>query len=103
MDSKDIQTGKLDLIPMRDCIKGRVYKLLCRNLSFGMYDGDGGFRGIRSKFGELYLFTEYHYDNGYGTVRAMLDTGIATSDVISDADLFKLLNGIEQNWSKRNE
>ena len=65
-------------IPIKDCIKGRVYKLRSRNLSIGVYDGMEGFIGIREKFGARYLFTEYHYDQGppYGTVATIIDTGI---------------------------
>ena len=49
---------------MEQCVKGRVYKLWCRNLSIGVYDGKEGFIGIRTKFGSRYLDTEYHWDQG---------------------------------------
>jgi len=42
-----------------------------RNLSYGIYnEKTKGFIGIRNKFRQDYLFTEYHYDNGppFGTV-----------------------------------
>jgi len=57
-------------IPIENCIERGVYKILSRNLSIGVYDGNGGFIGIRTKFGQEYLFTEYHWDLGppYGTV-----------------------------------
>jgi hypothetical protein len=29
-----------------------------------VFDGSGGFVGIREKFGSEYLFTEYHWDTG---------------------------------------
>lgn len=47
-----------------------MYRINSRNLSFGVYDGEEGFIGLRDKFG-LYLFTEYHHDQGapYGTVK----------------------------------
>lgn len=67
-----------------DCIKRRVYKLRSRNLSFGVYDGNGGFIGIRLKFNDRFLFTEYHYDvsESYGTVADAIDIGIDISNDI---------------------
>ena len=49
---------------------GRVYKLSCRNLAFGVYFGAGSFVGIRTKFGQRFLDTEFHwdYDPHCGTV-----------------------------------
>lgn len=60
-------------IPMAECEKGFLYRIHSRNLRFGVYDGNEGFIGIREKFGSLYLFTEYHWDQGppYGTVRPL--------------------------------
>ena len=71
-------------IPIPDCIKGRVYKLHCRNLQYGVYDGKNGFIGIRTKFGSRYLFTELHLDadESFGTVKAMEDTGTDVPDDI---------------------
>jgi hypothetical protein len=39
--------------------KGVVYRIRSRNLSCGVYDGRGGFIGIRKKFGSRYLDCEY--------------------------------------------
>lgn len=57
-------------IPLTACIAGHIYKIHSRNLIIGVYDGKEGFIGIREKFGQEYLFTEYHHDQGapYGTV-----------------------------------
>lgn len=58
-------------IPIDSCKHGHTYRINSRNLSFGVYDKDKkGFVGIRYKFGERYLFTEYHWDTGapFGTV-----------------------------------
>ena len=65
-------------VPMDKCIKGRLYKLGSRNLVLGVYDGREGFIGIRCKFRDRFLFTEYHWDQGapYGTVSEVEDTGI---------------------------
>jgi len=58
-------------IPLEQCEKGTVYLLHSRNLTVGVFDGKNGFIGIRSKFDDLFLFTEYHYDTGspFGTVK----------------------------------
>jgi hypothetical protein len=60
----------MEKIPIEQCERGRIYRILCRNLRYGVFDGDGGFLGIRQKFDHRYLFTEYHVDIG-GTVRKM--------------------------------
>jgi hypothetical protein len=67
-----------------DCITRRVYVLHSRNLGVGVYDGEQGFIGIREKFGHLFLFTEYHWDQGapYGTVDGAVDSGIDVPEPI---------------------
>lgn len=61
----------MDSILLEQCRKGGLYRIHSRNLSFGVFDGEGGFVGIREKFGSLYLFTEFHWDTGapFGTVK----------------------------------
>jgi len=63
---------------IQDCIPRRLYRIDCRNLSYGVYNGMQGFIGIRMKFGHEYLFTEFHWDQGppLGTVHTIIDTGI---------------------------
>lgn len=77
-----------NLPKMEDLIKGRVYKISCRNLAYGVWDGDDGFIGIREKFGSLFLFTEYHFDTGapHGTVAEAIDTGIDVPEDIHVVD-----------------
>lgn len=58
-------------ILIAECKHGWTYELNSRNLLFGVYNSETkGFVGIRSKFGDEFLFTEFHYDTGapYGTV-----------------------------------
>jgi hypothetical protein len=57
-------------IPGDRCKKGYLYQVSCRNFNYAVYDGNGGFIGIREKFGRRYLFTEHHFDQGpqLGTV-----------------------------------
>ena len=63
-------------IPIPDLVVGHVYRLRCRNLTFGAYDGKQ-FVGIREKFGRLYLDSEDHWDTGepYGTAYPIEDMG----------------------------
>ncbi|AEJ94913.1 hypothetical protein SEA_TYKE_54 [Mycobacterium phage Tyke] len=65
-------------IPRDDLVVGAVYELRSRNLVAGVWTGRG-FIGIREKFGEEYLFTEYHYDDGplFGTVRPVADLNVS--------------------------
>jgi len=58
-------------IPLEECKDGFLYKISSRNLTFGVYRAEvKGFVGIREKFGNEFLFTEFHYDTGapFGTV-----------------------------------
>lgn len=59
-------------IKLEDCKHGGLYKIHARNFSLGVFDEkQQGFVGIREKFGDEYLFVEYHWDTGapYGTVK----------------------------------
>lgn len=48
--------------PLSECEVGKVYKLHSRNLLVGVFDGHHGLIGIREKFYDFYLDTEYHFD-----------------------------------------
>lgn len=61
-------------IPLEDCVDRQIYQIFSRNLRFGAFrKSSSGFIGIRLKFGERYLFEEYHYDTGppHGTVQPL--------------------------------
>jgi hypothetical protein len=60
-----------------ELITGRLYRIRSRNLPYGVYDGFGGFVGIREKFGSLFLDTEYDQD----TAVAVEELGAAPSAV----------------------
>ena len=57
-------------IPMNACKEGMIYLIHSRNLICGIYN-KGRFTGLRSKFGEEFLFPEDHWDSGppYGTAK----------------------------------
>ena len=94
------------MIPIKDCIPRRVYKIRSRNLRYGVFDGNDGFIGIRTKFGARYLFTEYHWDIGspFGTVYDQEDTGIDVPDEIhlNSDDLFKFLEELRETRGEQN-
>lgn len=78
--------NRSDTLPkMEDLVARRIYKIKCRNLSYGMWNGKDGFVGIRYKFGDRFLFTEFHWDTGepYGTVWDAEDTGVDLPEGIS--------------------
>lgn len=57
----------------------RIYRVISRNLVIGAWNAEkNGFIGIREKFGDEYLFTEYEHDSDphFGTARAMEDMGV---------------------------
>lgn len=57
----------VNLIKLEDCKFRDIYLLKSRNLLLGVYNGRGGFIGIREKFGYRYLDTEYYRDEKTGT------------------------------------
>jgi len=60
-----------DIISLEDCEDRFAYRISSRNLIVGVFNAENsGFIGIREKFDERFLFTEYHYDTGapFGTV-----------------------------------
>lgn len=67
----------MDVIPLSQCVKGHVYELHSRNLIRGVFDGETGFIGIRTKFDSRYLFTEYHHEIGppHGTAAPLAHLG----------------------------
>jgi hypothetical protein len=64
---------------MNECVNRMVYRISSRNLGVGVYRAESiGFIGIREKFGDHYLFEEYHWEGGppYGTVRPLEPIGL---------------------------
>jgi len=86
----EMERGDFPRVSMEQCVKGRAYRLWCRNLSFGVYDGEQGFIGIRTKFGSRFLDTEYHWDQGppFGTVRGQEDLGVDVPDGVEAREDF---------------
>jgi hypothetical protein len=95
----------IDLPAMDQLIFRRVYKLTCRNLSYGIWDGRGEFLGIRYKMRTRFLDTEGHWDHeDFGTVSNAVDTGIDLPPCVAWDDrkaVFAFLDGIEEVVSKK--
>ena len=92
-----------DYIKLEDCKEGYVYRILSRNLAFGVFQKDG-FIGIREKFKSRYLFKEYHWDTGapYGTVKPKEEIQYCSLIINEDSkELFEFLDSIEKqsNWT----
>ena len=64
-------------LPMEEMERGGIYRIIARNFFVGVWDGESGFIGIREKFGDRYLFTEYHrdYSDRIGTARPVEKVG----------------------------
>ncbi len=100
----------MDYIPLPLCQLGRVYSLHSRNLAIGVYDGANGFIGIREKFGDRYLFTERHYDEGapFGTVRPIREIAILPADIEPSERISHQFGEVNQwgqldHWGRRGE
>lgn len=77
-------SGDKKYIPVDQCVDRGVYKIHSRNLSVGVYRADiKGFIGIRLKFGDKYLSTEFHYDTGapFGTVFPKEQIGVLPDNI----------------------
>lgn len=78
---------KITYIPLEDCVDRAIYKINSRNLRIGVFRKESkGFIGIRNKFGERYLFQEFHYDTGapFGTVTPKEQIGILPEGIANE-------------------
>jgi len=76
-ENPEIFEPPTDMIPLGKCEYGGIYEVASRNLWLAVFVGPG-FIGVREKFRERYLFTEYHRDIGppIGTVKPHLHVGV---------------------------
>lgn len=85
-----------DYVKLEDCVDKGLYKIWSRNLSIGVFCKETkGFTGVRSKWGDRFLFEEFHWDTGqpYGTVRPKNLIEICPIELIKEnnSDLFNYL------------
>jgi hypothetical protein len=105
MSDNEIQPEAVEhYIPIVLCKARVLYKIHSRNLTYGVYDGKDGFIGIREKFSQKYLFTEYHWDTvkykGYGTVKPLIDVISLPADIELDEHLH---NEFGYDWAENPE
>lgn len=84
-----------NFIPLKDCVKGRVYRLHSRNLRIGVFDGCDGFIGIRTKFDDRFLDTEYSGERGsyFATAAAVEDLDV---DVPPEIPIAETLGTVDE-------
>lgn len=100
-------------LPVDRLIEGGFYRILARNANVGVWlPQKEGFSIAREKFGEVYLFTEIHWDVNefYGTVKPIFRLEdeklpkINSSDLDSPEELsslLRVLGELDQYWSIR--
>jgi hypothetical protein len=91
-------------IKLSDCKDGYLYKIHARNFSYGVFLHDG-FIGIRNKFGEDYLFMEYHWDFGepFGTVKPKQELFQLPSNIYIDEDSKELFDYLDNYLCNQKE
>jgi len=86
----------MTFISLRNCIDGHLYKIRARNGHYGVFNKDqSSFTLAREKFGEVFLFDEFHHDTGppFGTVKPHLDLGLPP-----EGDRLPYLKKLEREW-----
>lgn len=60
------------MIPKNELIPGAIYRINARNFTIAIWTG-AAFRGAREKFGHVYLFDEFSWEDGppFGTATAL--------------------------------
>ena len=91
------------MIPIDECKKNYVYKVMARNFQVAIFDGIGGFIGIRRKFGDRYLAVEYHWDLK-GTVHPIEEIGVYEEEIdFYDHRMFEFLDPLQKKATKERE
>lgn len=63
-------------IKINEMLPYYLYRIRCRNMRYGIWlPAQQGCMGIREKFGDRFLFTEFHYDTGppFGTLDPLME------------------------------
>jgi hypothetical protein len=72
-DAEFLEENNDPFIPIYECQDRGVYRIIGRSIyDIGVFDQKNGeFIGVREKFGDLFLFSEEHWDMGapHGTVK----------------------------------
>lgn len=96
-----------DFIPEANLENGRIYRIRSRNLLVGLWRAESrGFIGVREKFGEKYLFEEFHHDSDphCGTANAIgalpITHPVPDQYWKDDLGLFKVLLPLDEEINK---
>ena len=87
-------------ISLEECKHSYLYRIDARNFGIGVFDSTAnGFIGVRSKFYDEFLYTEYHYDCGapHGTACPIKELEKCPINNLSTSDSNKEL----LEWIKR--
>lgn len=68
-------------------VKGRLYRFKARNFFHGVWNGEYGFIGIREKFYDHFLFTEWHADPPFGGTVFAIENWEPIEDVPDDIEI----------------
>ena len=63
-----------------DCKVNNIYTLHSRNLKFGVFTSSGTFIGLRTKFEDVFLDQELHWDRG-GTAKPLEYLGTVSDEI----------------------
>ncbi|MCK9567544.1 hypothetical protein M0R72_01180 [Candidatus Pacearchaeota archaeon] len=76
-------------IPKDSCKDRFLYRINSRNLFLGVFRAaTGGFIGLRTKFGSVYAFEEYHWDNeAFATVKPEEQLEELPAEIVLDTGL----------------
>ena len=75
-------------IPLEECENGALYRIEARNFWLGVFNKETqGFVGVRHKFGQVYLFEEYHWDcPQFATVRPIEKLEVCPVNPVTEAN-----------------
>lgn len=93
-------------LKMDECKHGHLYLILSRNLWLGVYSQtSSGFSGIRTKFGDRYIFEEFHWDTGapFGTVKPIKELELYDLNFDEREGIGKLFEWLEIKQSQYRE
>ena len=94
-----------EYIPLNECFEGVLYVIKARNANIGIFNVISNCFIIRRiKFGEVFLFQEFHWDTGepYGTVKPLkiLEAVPQEFEDMNDPKLLVYLEEAEKRYAK---
>lgn len=98
MKYQGLSKQQASYIPLPECQERKLYRLLARNISIGVFNPEQGFIGIRTKFGSRFLDSENHWDAPeFATAKPVEVIGELPAEIRCDKF------AVEPGYGKRNE